>query len=217
MNLDSLLVFCAAYLLAVASPGPGIAALVARVLATGLRGVPAFIAGFVAGDLIWFSLAVAGLAALAQTMGWLFLAIKWAGILYLLWLAWRMWTAPVAVPSGAEGTSPAAAPASTRSVDGTWRSFAGGLALTLGNPKVMVFFMALLPAVLDIHALDAEGFIAVALVISVVLICVLAAYALAAARARRLFTWPRAMRLLNRATAGVMAMAAASIATRDAT
>jgi threonine/homoserine/homoserine lactone efflux protein len=46
------LVFLAAYATAAALPGPGLAALVARVLARGLDGVPAYVMGFVAGDLI---------------------------------------------------------------------------------------------------------------------------------------------------------------------
>ena len=52
-----LVVFAAIYAAAVASPGPGIAALVARVLAEGTRGNGAFVAGFIVGDLIWFAVA----------------------------------------------------------------------------------------------------------------------------------------------------------------
>jgi len=54
MSLYGLLVFSAVYMLAVATPGPGVAAVVARSLAKGTHGAPAFIAGFVVGDLIWF-------------------------------------------------------------------------------------------------------------------------------------------------------------------
>jgi threonine/homoserine/homoserine lactone efflux protein len=66
MSLYGLLSFCVAYVLAVASPGPGVAAVLARSLGHGMRGAPAFIAGFLVGDLVWFALAAAGLAALAQ-------------------------------------------------------------------------------------------------------------------------------------------------------
>ena len=59
--------FCAVYILAVATPGPGVAAVIARGLDHGPRGAAAFIAGFVVGDLIWFLGAALGLAALAQT------------------------------------------------------------------------------------------------------------------------------------------------------
>jgi threonine/homoserine/homoserine lactone efflux protein len=87
MTLTGLLVFGAAYATAVFSPGPGVAALVARVLARGLRGAPAFIAGFLIGDLVWFTVAATGLALLAQTFAIVFLAVKYAGVAYLLYLA----------------------------------------------------------------------------------------------------------------------------------
>ena len=59
MNSFQLLAFTAVYCVAVATPGPGIAALIARVLKQGLSGLTAMIAGFIIGDLIWFTLAAA--------------------------------------------------------------------------------------------------------------------------------------------------------------
>jgi hypothetical protein len=61
------LAFCAVYAIAVATPGPGIAALLARSLAHGMRGAAAYIAGFLVGDLTGFVGAAAGLSALAAT------------------------------------------------------------------------------------------------------------------------------------------------------
>ena len=55
MTFPGFLLFAATYTLAVASPGPGIAALVAQVLARGVAGIWAFIAGMVLGDLIWLN------------------------------------------------------------------------------------------------------------------------------------------------------------------
>ena len=204
MSIAGLLLFCAAYAVATASPGPGIAAVLARVLGRGLRGVPAFLAGFVVGDLVWFTVAATGLAVLAQTFAALFMAIKYAGAAYLLYLAWKLWTAP------AQQTEVAA----DRRTDSPWRLFLGGLSVTLGNPKVIVFFLALLPTVIDLENLSVAGFVEIALLIVVILSCVLTAYALAAAGARRLFTSPRSIRVINRGTGTVMAGAAVAIAAR---
>jgi threonine/homoserine/homoserine lactone efflux protein len=204
MSIAGLLLFCAAYAVATASPGPGIAAVLARVLGRGLRGVPAFIAGFVVGDLIWFTVAATGLAVLAQTFAVLFVAIKYAGAAYLLYLAWKLWTAPV---QQAEVVA-------DRRADSAWRLFLGGLSVTLGNPKVIVFFLALLPTVIDLANLSVTGFVEIALLIVVILSCVLTAYALAAAGARRLFTSPKSIRVINRGTGTVMAGAAIAIAAR---
>jgi len=206
MTLYGLAVFCIVYALAVASPGPGVAAVVARSLVRGTRGAPAFIAGFVIGDLVWFTIAVTGLAALAQTASAVFATIKYAGAAYLLYLAWRMWTAPA---TGAEATDNPRADADSQRPS---RLFAGSLALTLGNPKTMVFFLALLPTVVQLDRLTVAGFAEIAAVIAVVLPAVLGAYVLAAARARRLLQNPRAVRIVNRTGASVMAGAAIAVA-----
>jgi threonine/homoserine/homoserine lactone efflux protein len=203
MDLVGLLAFAGAYALAVASPGPGVAAVIARALGAGLRGSPAFIAGFVVGDLIWFTCAASGLALIANAYEPLFLIIKYAGAAYLLFLAWKLWTAPAA--------SPDAAPSGG---DGDMRLFLGSLALTLGNPKVMVFFLAILPTVVDLRSLTPLGIAELAGLITVIISAVLSGYALLAARARRFITSPGAIRRVNRASGAALAAAAVAVATR---
>jgi threonine/homoserine/homoserine lactone efflux protein len=205
MSLSGLLIFAAVYALAVASPGPGVAAIVARSLSRGLKGAPAFIAGFLIGDLIWFAFAATGLAALAQTAYGVFVAIKYAGAAYLLYLAYRLWTSP---------TKPALESGETDQDGRSGQLFLGSLALTLANPKTMIFFLALLPTVVKLETLSIAGFVEIALVISVVLPLVLGAYAVAAARARRFFRSQRAVRNLNRSSSLAMAGAAVAVATR---
>ncbi len=140
MTLGSLALFAAVYFAAVATPGPGLAALVARVLAYGLAGVAPFIAGYVVGDMIWLLVAGTGLAALANAFAGAFTVIKYAGAAYLLFLAWRTATAPAT-----RGEAPP--PASCG-----FRAFFGSLSLTLGNPKVMVFFLSIMPLVVDVKS-----------------------------------------------------------------
>lgn len=173
-------------------------------LARGPAGVGAFIAGFVLGDLVWFAAAAAGLSALAQAFQGVFLVVKYAGVAYLSILAYRLWTAPgrqveVADAAGQKGGG---------------RLFLAGLLLILGNPKTIVFFLALLPTVLDLDALTLAGAGEIAAVITVVLPTVFALYVLAASRARRLFASASAVRFLNRGTAAILAGAAATVAVR---
>ncbi|MEH3118901.1 MAG: LysE family translocator [Methylorubrum populi] len=203
MPLSSLALFAAVYAVAVASPGPGVFALVARVLARGTRGVPAFIAGFLVGDLLWFFVAAMGFALLAQSFAALFIGFRYLGAAYLAYLAWRAWTAPVE-------------PVATEPVRGEsgLRLFLGGLALTLGNPKVVLFFLALLPTVIDLEHLRPLGMAEIAVTIVVVLGTTLTAYALAALRVRRLFVSVRARRAVNRGAGTVMAGAAIVVAAR---
>src|SRR5580658_8044151 len=170
MTFSSLVLFAAVYLAAVATPGPGVAALIARVLGQGLRGVAPFIAGYFAGDMIWLALAATGLAVIAKTFAALFIAIKFAGAAYLLYLAWRMATAPAAL-----GEAP---PAASRG----WRAVLGSLSLALGNPKVIVFFLSIMPLVIDVKMLTVLELAELAAVSAVVIFSTLAAYALAANR-----------------------------------
>jgi threonine/homoserine/homoserine lactone efflux protein len=204
MDLAGLVVFASALFIAAASPGPGIAAIVARVLGRGPKGAVAFSAGVAIGDVVWLTFAVVGLAALAQTFHGVFVAIKYAGAAYLLYLAYRIWTAPVKlgeVEAETRGEHPL-------------KLFLAGLAVTMGNPKVMVFYLALLPTLIDLARITVLGFLELVAVTLAVLAAVFGAYIVLAARARRLFTSPKAVRLINRGTGAVMAGAAAAIASR---
>lgn len=205
MSLYGLLVFSAVYMLAVASPGPGVAAIIARSLANGTRGAPAFIAGFLVGDLIWFAFAATGLAALAQSAHAVFVVVKYAGAAYLLYLAYKMWTAPAVAPTDIPDMESGQKPASL---------FLGSLALTLANPKTMVFFLALLPTVVALEQLTLLGFLEMVVVISILLPLTLGAYVVLAARARRIFKSAAAVRRINRGTGAAMACAAVAVATR---
>ena len=202
MTLSSLLLFAAVYFAAVATPGPGIAALVARVLGHGLKGVGPFIAGYVAGDMTWLILAGTGLSVLANAFAGLFAALKYLGAAYLLYVAWKMATSPAAVGE--------AAPAASRG----WRAFMGSLSLTLGNPKVMIFFLSIMPLVVDVRTLTPAALVELAAVSVLVMSATLAAYALAANRARGFLRSTRAMRIAHRAAGGVMAGVAVAVATR---
>jgi threonine/homoserine/homoserine lactone efflux protein len=204
MDLAGLLVFATALFIAAASPGPGIAAIVARVLGRGTQGAVAFSVGLAIGDVVWLTLAIVGLAALAQAFHGVFLVVKWAGAAYLLYIAYKLWTAPAAaqeVAADAKAEHPA-------------KLFLGGLAVTMGNPKVMVFYLALLPTIIDLTRVTLLGYAELVTATLAVLAVVFAAYIGLASRARRLFTSPKAIRILNRTTGTVMAGAAAAVASR---
>lgn len=204
MDPAGLILFSSALFIAAASPGPGIAAIVARVLGRGPRGAIPFSVGIALGDLVWLTFAVLGLAALAQTFHGVFLVVKYAGAAYLLYLAYKLWTAPAAARDVA-AEEKAEHPA---------KLLLGGLALTLGNPKTIVFYLALLPTFLDLTRITVLGYLELALATLTVLAVVFGGYIVLAARARRLFTSPKALRILNKGTGAVMAGAAAAVAVR---
>lgn len=203
MEPASLLIFAGALFVAAGSPGPSIAALVARVVSGGFRGVFPFLAAMWIGEAVWLSMAVFGLAVVAQTFHLAFMAVKWAGVAYLCWLAWKMWSAPVVLCEG--GMPEAQSPL---------KLFFAGMAVTLGNSKIMMFYMALLPAIVDLRAITLGGWAELTLTMALVLVVIDLAWVAAAAQARRLLRSARAVRAANRISAATMAGAAAAIATR---
>ena len=203
MEISALVIFAGALAIAAGSPGPSIAALVARVLARGHRDVWPFLAAMWIGEAIWLSLAVWGMSSVAQSFHLMFLAIKWMGVAYLAFLAWKMWNAPSHLePGNAPGRASGA------------RMFAAGLAITLGNPKIMIFYIALLPSIIDLAHVTPLGWAELATTLVLVLIAVDVVWVALAARVRRFLQNPRAMRFANRCSAGMMAGAATAIATR---
>ncbi len=203
MDLSALLIFAGALALVAASPGPSITALIARVIARGYHGVLPFLAAMWIGDAIWLALTVFGLSVIAQTFYWTFLVIKYLGLCYLVFLAYKMWTAPVSVE---EGALPKA--------DSSFRLFLTGLAITLGNPKIMVFYLALLPTILDLTHVSLMGWGELTLTLLVVLAAVDLSYVVLAARARAFIRSARTMKTANRASALAMGGAAVMMATR---
>jgi len=204
LSISGLALFAVALAVAAFSPGPGIAAIVARVLGRGRSGAFAFTAGMAIGDIVWLTLAVLGLAVVAQTFHEVFAVIKYLGAAYLLYVAWKMWKAPAAAPE--------IAPLTVR--ESQLRLFLGGLAVCLGNPKTMVFYLALLPSILDTTQIDGLAFVELIAVTLTVVGGVFAFYVLVALRARRWITSARTVRMVNRGSSVVMAGAAVAIASR---
>lgn len=203
MELTSLLIFAGALLVAAGSPGPSIAALVARVIAKGFRDVFPFLAAMWIGEAIWLSMAVFGLAFVAQSFHLAFVIVKWAGVAYLAYLAWKMWFAPVDV--GDQAMPRAESPI---------RLFMAGMSVTLGNPKIMMFYLALLPTIIDLGQVTLVGWAELTLTMVAVLIAIDLTWVLAANQARRLLKSARAVKIANRISATTMAGAAAAIASR---
>ncbi len=202
MTVSALLIFAGALVIAAGAPGPSVAALVARVLSSGWRAVLPFLAAMWIGEGVWLTCAAFGLAFLAAAFHVVFVAVKYLGVAYLAFLAWRMWRAPVAA---AEAELPRGS---------GWRMFATGMAITLGNPKIMLFYLALLPSLIDLGHVNGVAWAELVATMFVVLMAVDLTWVALATQARRLIRSARAMRACNRFSATVMALAAAAIAAR---
>jgi threonine/homoserine/homoserine lactone efflux protein len=188
--------------LAAAIPGPGMTALVARSVSGGLVTGFTMLAGLILGDLIYLSIAVFGLAVIAHNYTSIFTLINWAASLYLCVLAWQFWChQPQAININQKATK--------RELASAWFS---GLTITLGNPKTIAFYMAILPLVisLDNVSLQMWGGMLVPLTVFV-LLCIGAVFILAALRIRHLLTSKKAQRRLFRSAGFIMMLAAAGM------
>jgi len=187
------------------TPGPAVTAIVARAITDGVRPALAINAGVVTGDLIFFALAAAGMAAAASSLGELFTVLRWIGAAYLVWQGIRLWRFQ---PRSVKDT-PAMAHESH-----FWRNYGAGLLLMFGHVQAMLFYAALLPGFVDFTSLTGWDLALVALTLVAVIGTINAGYALLAARARRFFTDGHAQVVLHRVAGTLMLLAALLVATR---
>lgn len=203
MTPTTLLAYSGALFVAAAIPGPGMTAIVARALGSGFR--PTFFMGLglILGDLCYLTAVILGLALVAQTFTTPFLIIKYLGALYLVYIAWKLWT-----------TGLIAQDIEAKRSTNIGLSFLSGLLVTLGNPKTMLFYVALVPTLIPLEAVGAKDYAALVGITFVVLIAVLIPYILLASQARTLLKKPNSLKALNRSAASILAGTAAYIAAR---
>ena len=188
----SIWLFIIPFAVAAAIPGPAQGALIGHVLSRGGMASVPFIVGMVLGNAVWLIVATLGLAALALRFEAIFIAVKWLGIVYLVFIAWKLWSVDTIQ----------AQLLSNRSVR---RSLLTGSFLTLSNPKAVIFFGAVLPHAFDMTALSwSEIGLIAALGIAIDLTIQLI-YLAAASKVRKVVRTPKAMRQVNRISAGLMA------------
>ena len=127
--------FVAAIILFLAIPGPGNLALITSTSKGGVSGGLMATLGVIAGDQVLMWLAVAGVATVLATYPAAFAAIQWLGAAYLAWLGFKMLSA-----------KPGDAPVLNIRPR---QYFQQALAITLLNPKAIVFYMAFFPLFVD--------------------------------------------------------------------
>ena len=111
-------------------------------------------------------------------------------------------------------SEPIPAGAGVETERGFWRNSLGGFALTLGNPKAILFYAAFLPSFIDVTRLGLSDIALLVAVVTVVLFLVMLGYCSLAARARRLFQSRHSMRRLNRGAGALLIGAGVAVATR---
>jgi threonine/homoserine/homoserine lactone efflux protein len=203
MTLFSLLAYAGAVFAAAASPGPSMLAVITTGVSRGAAPAIALGIGIGLGDLVLVGLALMGLAAVAHTVEWIFLVLKYAGAAYLIWLGFKMWRSSPQPLDGAE-----------RSQSKPARSVALGAAVGLGNPKAILFHASIMPLILDVKALTVLDGLVVLGVVFCINVGIMTFYSLAAGRSARWFNTSGRMRWMNRVAGSAMIGTGALIASR---
>lgn len=115
-------------------PGAGAVAILNATARNGVGAGLGAVAGTLLGDFIYMLAAVLGLATVMQAYPLLFTALQWFGVAYLCWLGIHLLRSPIL--SDQDGSE---------RQQGKWVHFHRALAVSLTNPKVMLFFVALFP------------------------------------------------------------------------
>ncbi|MHB0774488.1 LysE family translocator [Halomonas sp. WWR20] len=205
LDLTQVFSYSVALGIAAAVPGPGLAALIARSVGGGTLSGFCLLLGLILGDLIYLSFAVFGLAMVAEHFNALFEVVRWGAALYLCYLAWQFWFANHQTVEVGKSTKKRELLSAALS----------GLTITLGNPKTIAFYLAILPLVIDLRAVSLQTWAVVLVPLTVlVLLSVGALFIVAAVRVRHLLSSPRAQQHLFRGAAMIMVAAAASMLRR---
>jgi threonine/homoserine/homoserine lactone efflux protein len=206
MHVANWLAFVLAALVMGLIPGPGVTSIVGYALSSGRRTALAAVLGLAIGNTVCMSISMAGAGAVLAASATAFMALKWAGALYLIGLGVL---ALARSRRGLDAQAPAAAPIAPRT------ALLSNFALGVFHPKTIVFFAAFVP---QFVSRDASYVAQAALLIAtytLVVGCTDTAYALGASRVAHLLRSPRATLWTRRAGGGVliaagMATAAAS-------
>lgn len=190
-------------LVVVLAPGTGVIYTLAMGLGRGRRAALWAALGCTVGILPHLAAATLGLAAMLHASALLFQIVKFAGVTYLLYLAWQM------VRSGG-----ALSVSARHRVESGWITARRGALINLLNPKLSIFFLALLPPFLSGDPATATREMAsLGAVFMGLTFAVFALYGIFAAHARTLILGSeRVMRWLNRSFAGIFAALAARLA-----
>jgi threonine/homoserine/homoserine lactone efflux protein len=193
ITITDMALYAGALLILFLTPGPVWVALIARGLAGGFHGVWPLALGVVVGDVLWPFLAILGVTWIVSTFAGFMVALKWvACATFLIMGGLILRHADKTIAKDSRLTRP-----------GAWAGFGAGVAVILGNPKAILFYMGVLPGFFDLTTLTGPDMVAIALMSAVVPLIGNLFLGLSIDRARRLMTSPKAIRRMNQ-TAGIL-------------
>ena len=204
MSMETWLAFFAACWVISLSPGAGAIASMSSGLQYGFwRGYWNAL-GLQLGLIVQIAIIAAGVGAILAASATAFLVIKWFGVAYLVYLAYRQWRALPMDMSDNAAVRPIGKPLSL-----VFRGFL----VNVSNPKALVFMLAVLPQFIDPHHALLPQYLAITVTMISVDLLVMAGYTGLASRVLRLLRTPKQQKRVNRTFAGLFIGAATFLAT----
>lgn len=193
ITLDQFLLYTGALVILFITPGPVWLAVTARALSGGFAAAFPVALGVVVGDILWPFLAILGVTWVVSQYADFMTVLRWVAALMFLGMG-------VMVLRRADRRI---APDSRLTRPGNWAGFAAGVAVILGNPKAILFYMGVLPGFFDLTRLtwaDIAVIVAISIVIPLIGNTLLAIFV---GRARAVLGTPKALWRMN-LTAGIL-------------
>ncbi len=194
-------------LVVVATPGTGVLFTVGTGLSRGTRASIVAAFGCTLGVVPHMVAAITGLAALLNASALAFQTLKYAGVAYLLLLAWQTWRDRTPLVVDEDDEAPQSA----------WRVIRTAVLINVLNPKLTIFFFAFLPQFVHPVAPDATWrLIGLSLVFMAITFAVFVVYGLfAAGMRRRVLSKPRVVAWMRRTFAATYVILAGRLAMQD--
>ena len=193
MDFLTTLTFVGAIFIFMATPGPGVLAVISRALGSGFSHALFMSFGMVLGDIIFLLLTIFGLSIVAKTFYEVFIIIKILGGIYLIYLGIKIYISKTShFDTSVKKSSSYAG------------DFFAGLFITLSNPKVIAFYVGFLPTFVNLSNLTHKDTLLVVFLVLFTLSLILTSYAYFASKAKGSIKRPKTQNILNRVAGSVM-------------
>lgn len=205
MTIQSLATFFFAIFIFSITPGPGVFALLASGMTKGVKQSISLAFGMTISDIVYLLLACYGLSAIATNYSNIFVIIQYIGALYLFYLGYKMFTAPVDIDIKNNKIEK----------QDFFMGFIQGFLISASNPKVILFYIAFLPTFLDLNSLVQNDILLITVVAMIGLMMGLMSIAIMANRAKIVLKSKQAVIRLNKTAGSIMFGAGMFLLARD--
>ncbi|WP_425050945.1 LysE family translocator [Psychromarinibacter sp. S121] len=169
------------------TPGPVWLAMTARALSGGFHAAWPLALGVVVGDVVWPLLAVLGVTWLVSVFSGFLVFLKWVATAFFLGMGFMILkNADKSISADSRLTRP-----------GAWAGFVAGVAVILGNPKAILFYMGMLPGFFDLRTLTVADIVAICALSAAIPLLGNLVVAASVGQIRKLLASPEAVRRTN--------------------